>query len=114
MVQTMSTIQDFEQENISLQEDIKKQEAFARLIQNEDFNLLIGEGYLINEAIRLVHARPGLFGSRVEAVQGVDRKISAIGEFREFLMDIKRKGESAREKLVENYESIRELSGQGE
>lgn len=96
-------------ENEVLRQDVAKMEALARLVNNPDFNQIIGEGYLRDEALRLVYARPGLHGSRKESVEGCDRAIAAIGEFRDFLQKIRNDGEYALEKIAENDESIAEI-----
>lgn len=114
MVQTMTvTIQDFEQSNQALQQDVEKLNALNRLLQNPDFISVIGEGYLHDEAVRLVHARPDMFGSRPEAVEGIDRQIAAIGEFRNFLRKVDRDGVNAIEQIAENNANIAELAGAG-
>ena len=60
-------------------------EALERLLGNADFKLVVMDGYLKEEAVRLVHLKcdPAL----QEAVQqsAIDRGITAVSEFRQYL-----------------------------
>lgn len=92
-------------------EAIKKFEALERLSKNKDFKFLITEGYLNNEAVRLVKMRADKSAIFNEAIKNsIDGKITGVGEFNEYLRNIHNTGLTAITELAayEEYQNEKE------
>lgn len=95
------------QEEIELQveraKDMVEMEArLERLERNEDFRALITEGYMREEAIRLVHAKgaPNMDAPDIQA--SLVKQIDAIGGLTQYFYKIRAQGVTA-QKALDDY-----------
>jgi len=90
-------------------EIISVMDAFKRLTTNEDFKTVIEEGYLKNEAIRVVHAKaaPGCNDPKIQL--GLENEIIGIGQLRQYFFKIMQFGNTAEVSLREARDTQREL-----
>jgi hypothetical protein len=86
---------------------IKKRDQLRKLMANREFRQIIEEGYLKDEAIRLVgiSADPSL-EHRKDAIVG---QIESISNFRQYLSGILRMGDQMEDALRENEMLLDEL-----
>lgn len=84
----------------------KKQLEFSkcleRLYANRDFNTLIVEGYLKDEAVRLVHLKAD---PSITNQESVDADIMAIASFAQYLRTVNHRGDMA-QKSIETSEAV--------
>lgn len=79
--------------------------ALSRLMMNQDFKLLVTDGFAKQEAIRLVNFRASEeVQSNEYLLKRVDRGIDAIGYLQEYLRKIEIEAEMAEEKIREYME----------
>lgn len=83
--------------------------ALERLLKNRDFKSLVLEGYLEQEAIRLVHAKahPNLQGDGAQ--KDILVQIDAIGAFKDYLKVLEHKARMAVKAIEDSEESLEEL-----
>lgn len=60
-------------------------EALERLLGNTDFKTVVMDGYLKDEAVRLVHLKCDPALQEAVQQQAIDRGITAVSEFRQYL-----------------------------
>jgi hypothetical protein len=91
------------------QKNIDRMEALTRLRKNKDFILLVEEGYLQDEAARVVLAKaePGLQGNDQQIM--LDNMITAIGYFRQYLNKIYQFGNHSKQAISEHRTTREEL-----
>ena len=94
------TVEELHQRREELKEFSAKAEALTRLQNNADFKLVITDGYMEDEAIRLVH----LLGDA--RFNSDDKKAAYREDFQERMIGIAR--------LSEYFRSIFQLSGQAQ
>ena len=94
------TVEELHQRREELKEFSAKAEALTRLQNNADFKLVITNGYMEDEAIRLVH----LLGDA--RFNSDDKKAAYREDFQERMVGIAR--------LSEYFRSIFQLSGQAQ
>lgn len=84
-------------------------EALDRLLKNRDFQTVFLDGYLREEAIRLVHlkADPGVYTPEAQA--DIDRQITAVGQLGGWLNHQRRVLEQNRKDLAQNLAELEEL-----
>ena len=93
---------------------VAKAAALANLFSNKDFKLAITEGYLKEEAVRLVLLKADPSASSKEMQDSIADGITAIGHFNQYLRTIQALGSMAVKSLGE-YEDLRtELLDEGE
>lgn len=83
--------------------------ALERLLKNRDFKKVVQEEYLEQEAIRLVHLKGDGNMQSEQAQRAIDRDISAISAFRQFLDMVFAKADHAREAIAECEEALDEI-----
>jgi hypothetical protein len=85
---------------------VTKADALSKLFSNKDFKTVIREGYLKEEAVRLVllKADPGAFSEDMQA--NIADGIVAIGHFNQYLKTVQALGSMAAKSLSE-YEDLR-------
>ncbi|MBZ6397055.1 MULTISPECIES: hypothetical protein [Pantoea] len=105
----MSNIQKVELAIEHAKSGIAFGEALDRLLNNRDFQQVIEQGYLREEAIRLVHlkADPGMYTESDQA--DIDRQISAIGQFKNWFHLQRTITEHLRKELKDNSDELEEL-----
>jgi hypothetical protein len=89
--------------------DIELAESLKRLESNRDFKKIIGELYLNQEAIRLVHAKADPALQLDKHQSNIIRDIDAIGSFAGFLSTIHINGRRASEGLKDDEATRTEL-----
>lgn len=85
-----------------------------RLRSNRDFNKVIVEGYLKQEALRLVHAKSDPNMQDPDKQAAIVRDIDAIGTLYQFLSLAERQGDMAKAQLDSIEEARSEVLEQGE
>ena len=96
-----------------VKEAVKRFEALQRLQKNKDFKFIINEGYLRDEAVRLVKMRADKSAIFNESIKNsIDNKIIGVGEFNEYLRTIHNIGVTAIAELeaYEAYENSQEFA----
>lgn len=79
------THEQYEEAKAHYQGIIARGEAAKRLAENEDFKLLVMEGYLVNEPRRLAElAASGRINNDITR-QGVMRDLEGVGSFRTYM-----------------------------
>lgn len=112
----MSKIKQVELTIEHAQAGVAAGKALARLTSNRDFQKIIIDGYLREEAIRLVHlkADPGMFTK--EDQEAIDAQILAIGRFGAWLKLQKIVATQSEKDLADNQlelEALREEEAEG-
>jgi hypothetical protein len=108
----MSNQQDREAVEISIADckvAIERKNMLTRLQDNPDFKVLINEGFLEAHAVRqvMLKAHPGM---QAEANQNLlDQQITAIGGFKQFLINVYTEGMNAEATLVADENTLEEL-----
>lgn len=83
--------------------------ALINLKNNADFRTLITEGYLQNEAVRLVHLKsdPSMAEPHLQA--GILRDIDGIGSLAEYFRVVAKSGEQAERSIADAEAQILEI-----
>ena len=83
--------------------------ALERLLRNRDFKAVILEGYLKDEAIRLVHlkADPAMQTSASQA--SIISQIDAVGAVTSYLREVRRQADQGKKVMLEAEEVLEEL-----
>jgi hypothetical protein len=110
----MSQIEEVEVGIVQARAMVTKAEALAALFKNKDFRDVITEGYLKEEAVRLVLLKADPAVLDAEAQASINDGIIAIGHFNQYLKTVRAIGSMAAKSLSE-YEDLRaELLVEGE
>jgi hypothetical protein len=110
----MSQIEEVEVGIVQARAMVSKAEALAALFKNKDFKEVIAEGYLKEEAVRLVllKADPATLNEEMQA--SIADGIVAIGHFNQYLKTVKAIGSMAAKSLSEYEDLHAELLNEGE
>lgn len=85
----MSTeLNEIEQNIARNKEIVAKGAALARLLSNPDFRKVVSEGYLKDEAVRLVHLKGDQNMQKPERQAAIQSDIDAIGRFAQYLSSV--------------------------
>lgn len=103
-------IADIEQSIEQAKGDIAFGDALARLFANRDFKKVVLDGFLREEAVRLVHLLADPNMQSEDKQTAVIGEIKAIGCFRSYLQMIEHKSSMARKSLHYSEEVLAELS----
>jgi hypothetical protein len=87
--------------------------ALATLRHNPDFKKLIADGYLKNEAVRLVHLKADPSMASAENQSSVVRDIDAIGALAQYFRTVEMMGLRAESSIAEAEEAITEIEQEG-
>lgn len=87
--------------------------ALDKLRSNRDFNKLIVEGYLKDEAVRLVHLKADPNMQSAESQTSIDRDIAAIGVLNQFFIITEQRARIAGKQMHDIEEMRAELLAQG-
>ena len=87
---------------------IARADALQRLQKNKDFKNVIDEGYLKDEAVRLVHlkAHPNV---TPEMMVTIDRDINSVGSLRQHFAVIMMLADRAEQDIQANHEAREEV-----
>lgn len=95
-------------------EIVAKATALANLVSNKDFKTVVRDGYLKEEAVRLVLLKADPSAASAEMQASIADGIVAIGHFNQYLRTVQALGSMAAKSLGE-YEDLRtELLDEGE
>lgn len=86
---------------------IEKRDAFLRLCRMPEWKLIIDEGYLKDDAARLVLLKSAPVSEGVEAQKRIDDSITAVGQFYQHCRSIMAQGDQS-EAALADYEQVRE------
>jgi hypothetical protein len=84
-------------------------QALVRLQSSPDFKTIIAQGYLRDEAVRLVHARSNVALQRPEDQAAILRDIDAIGSLEAFFRKIETQARQALSHIDADEETIADL-----
>lgn len=101
-----SQVRDIERAIASDKVKAEAGKALERLRRNPDFKSLIVQGYLKDEAVRLVHAKADPQFDSPTRQAAIDRDINAIGAFAVFLRTTEQLGGSAMASLETNEREL--------
>lgn len=90
---------------------VERANMLDRLNDNADFQVLIREGYLKEEAIRLVHLKGDPAVSNLEVQASISRQIDGISGFLNYTSTIYQLAQSSRNAIESNEKAIKELYG---
>lgn len=82
------------------------QQSLTRLQANRDFQTIISQGYLRDEAVRLVHARSNVALQSPEAQAALLRDIDAIGSLEAFFRKIEQQARQALSHIDADEETV--------
>ena len=88
---------------------IEKMEAFLRLVDNKDFELLFTEGYFKAEASRVVLLKADPSMSDDQSQKMLDKSIDAIGYLRQYIQTIMHFGKMAEKAIQDDRDTLEEL-----
>lgn len=104
---SQDTVQQIESNINKATEIVEMYKSLIRLQNNRDFKKLIKEGYLEQEAIRLVHLKADPVYQTGERQAAIDKDISAIGGLLQFFRTVAHNAGVA-EKSIEFDRATRE------
>lgn len=96
--EVMLTMEEYEERKEVLKDIVACGEAAMRLTENEDFRLLVLEGYLTNEPRRLADL---IASGRIHKTikEDCSTKLSSIGDFRNYMKNHIEQAEAAKDEL---------------
>lgn len=103
---------DIENVELSIAEarkHIEQMEALDRLRTNADFKLIFEQGYLKDEATRLVLARAEPIMQTQEHQDQLNKLIDGVGYFRQYLNKIYQFGRQSQQAIKADQETLTEL-----
>lgn len=104
----IADLEDDLQTNLPAKE---KFESLSRLFKNKDFISLILEGYLQDEAVRLVHLKASAEAASPESQFKILRDLDSIGALKEYFRKIDLEGQHAIQNIA-NAEAEIQLHGE--
>ena len=109
---TQDTVQEIEANISKLKQFVDLELALERLEKNADFKKVISEGYLKDEAIRLVHAKADPHLQSPDKQAGVVGQIDAIGRLVTYFRGITQNANLARKSIEADEETRDEILAQ--
>lgn len=91
---------------------IAKGKALERLRNNPDFRQVIGEGYLVNEAVRLVHLKGSAHMQAPAKQLDIQGDIDAVGRFNQYLNSVGQFAAMAADSLTSDEATLEELAAE--
>lgn len=88
-------------------------DALGRLMKNPDFKLLILDGYLKDEAVRLVHAKANPACQRADIQAAIVKDIDAIGSLDQYFRTVDIAADQAATSIEEAENALTEIAGEG-
>jgi len=105
----MSNTQQVELNIEHARQGVKFGEALDRLMKNRDFQKVILDGFLREEAVRLVHLKADPAMYTPEDQRDIDAQITAIGMFGAWLRRQRKEAETAQKELLDNQDLLNVL-----
>ena len=93
---------------------IAKRDALLRLCRMPEWKLIIDEGYLKDDAARLVLLKSATATESPEAQQRIDNSIIAVGQFYQHCRSIMATGDQAEAALADYEETRQEIEDEGD
>jgi hypothetical protein len=94
-----------------LEKAIKKRDMLDMLENNEAFKTVITEGYLKDNAVRLVHLKGASSMQDKKQQKGIDDQITAVGMLSEHFRSIRAMASIAEKRLEEYNQELAEMEG---
>jgi hypothetical protein len=94
-----------------LEKAIKKRDMLDMLENNEAFKTVITEGYLKDNAVRLVHLKGASSMQDKKQQKGIDDQIIAVGMLSEHFRSIRAMASIAEKRLEEYNQELAEMEG---
>lgn len=89
-------------------------QSLDRLLNNRDFKKIIIDGYLREEAIRLVNVKQEPQVQSQAAQDSIIRQIDAIGCFHDYLREVSRQADQALKSLEDSEQMREEILAEGD
>ena len=86
--------------------NIKILDALNRLEKNADYKLIIGNGYLKEEALRLISLRTDPSTQSELSQRNLIRDIDGIASFQDYLLHIRIEGENAKTSVHQSEQTL--------
>lgn len=93
---------------------VAKAEALQRLQGNKDFTELFTEGYMKDEAVRLVHAKAGPAAQDPEMQKAIMRDLDSIGSLVQYFNTINALANQALGAIEANEQALEEIHAEGD
>lgn len=100
-------LEKIDRDNKGQKKLVETAEALARLQTNRDFKRVITEGYLTQEAVRLVHLKGDYNFQTPERQANIQRQIDGIAALVQYLLAVQQTGSMA-SKAIEANDAMRE------
>lgn len=107
-------IQQIEQNLKVAKKTLERGESLERLFANRDFKKVILEGYLEQEAVRLVHLKADANMQSVESQKSIITQIDAIGNLNTYFQTIRQFAAIAGKQIEADEQTLAELASEGE
>lgn len=101
------TVQQLEENIRQAKSIVELDESLQRLLRNKDFERVIKRGYLVDEAVRLVHLKADPAFQTPERKQAINDQIDAISHLLQFFRTVTFNAGTAR-KAIESDEATRD------
>lgn len=101
------TVQQIEENIRQAKSIVEMDESLQRLTRNKDFQRVISKGYLVDEAVRLVHLKVDPSMATPERQASIDAQINGIGQLLSFFRTVTFNAGTAR-KAIESDEATRD------
>lgn len=106
---TNDTVQQIEENIRQAKEIVEFEKTLLRLMENKDFRKVIGDGYLRDEAVRLVHLRGDPAMQTPERQASVLRQIDSISHLSNWFRTVAHNASVARKAIEADEETREEL-----
>lgn len=110
---TSTDLQALDQSIKNAKEHIEIANALERLQKNRDFKKVILDGYLTDNAVRLVHLKADSNMQSPESQQEINNQINGIGQLLGYFTTIKQLAEVAHRSLEADEQTREELLQEG-
>ena len=109
---TQTTVRQIEESIQNAKQHIELDKALERLESNKDFKLVISEGYLEKESIRLVHLKADPAMQTAERQASVVTQIDAIGGLLQYFRTVSQTAALAAKSIDSDEETLAELAAE--
>ena len=110
---TQDTVQQIEKNIEKAKTAIELDKALERLESNRDFKLVVAEGYLKDEAVRLVHLKADPAMQTAERQATILQSINAVGGLLQYFHTVSRNAALAARSIEADEAELTELRQEG-
>lgn len=110
---TQTVLEQLDQDIRTSRETVELGNALDRLVHNPDFKRVVAQGYLNQEAIRLVHLKADPAMQRPDTQAAIVRDIDAIGALASYFNVIRRHAAMAADQMNDAEEMRSQILDEG-